>query len=99
MKPSCQDLALQVYETCFANRVSLNLEWIPRGQNEEADYLSRLSDILDTDDWGVSSNFFLNSRFKVWSLHLRLFCQRPEQESQKVLLIVLCPGDVRGRCF
>jgi hypothetical protein len=33
MKPSYQDLALQIYETCFANRVSLNLEWISRGQN------------------------------------------------------------------
>ena len=65
MKFECQRLALDIYETCFQGRVSLSLEWIPRGENEVADYLSRLSDILDTDDWGITPEFFsvINSRF------------------------------------
>jgi hypothetical protein len=54
MKPFFQELALQIHETCFHNGVSLDLECIPRDQNEEADYLSRLSDILDTDSWGIT---------------------------------------------
>ncbi|CAG2190707.1 unnamed protein product [Mytilus edulis] len=35
--------------------VSLEVEWIPRAENEIADYISR---IIDTDDWGVAVHVF-----------------------------------------
>ena len=31
------------------------MEWIPRSQNDRADYLSR---IIDSDDWGISNDLF-----------------------------------------
>lgn len=70
MKLLCQKIALEIFETCSKSRVSLSLEWIPRDKNKEADYLSRLSDILDTDDWGITPEFFkiLNSRFGPFSV-------------------------------
>jgi hypothetical protein len=33
----------------------LDIQWIPRSENEKADYISRL---IDHEDWEVSGNFF-----------------------------------------
>ena len=39
------------------------MEWIPRPQNDQADFLNR---IFDSDDWGLSPLSFHNS---VWGPH------------------------------
>jgi hypothetical protein len=39
------------------NAISLEVEWVPRTQNEKADFLSRLSDF---DDWGISFDILQN---------------------------------------
>ena len=41
------------------------MEWIPRTQNDKADFLSC---IYDSDDWGFSWNTFQNINF-VWGAH------------------------------
>ena len=41
------------------------MEWIPRAQNETADYLSR---IKDTNDWMIDPNLFM-SIDTVWGSH------------------------------
>ena len=43
-KPHLQDGALAIYEVCFQK---LEMEWIPRSQNELADYISRIQDFDD----------------------------------------------------
>ena len=35
--------------------IAIEIEWLPRSQNEKADYLSR---IVDTDDWSLSYRLF-----------------------------------------
>ena len=37
------------------HNVSINIEWIPRSENEVADYLSK---IVDFDDWCVKDSYF-----------------------------------------
>jgi hypothetical protein len=85
----CQTLALEIYRTCFQNGISLNLEWIPRGT---ADYLSRLSDILDTDKWGITPEFFkiLNSKFGPFSVDC--FANSQNKRVDKFYSLFYVPG-------
>ena len=45
--------------------ISLQVQWIPREDNAEADALSRE---IDLDDWGVSQDFF-NEIDRIWGPH------------------------------
>ena len=54
-KQHLQDGAMAIYEMCFQNGIKLEMEWIPRSQNQLADYISR---IQDYDDWMIDPNVF-----------------------------------------
>lgn len=41
-------LAIKIFQFFFS--ISLEVQWIPRTENEKADYISRL---LDFDDWQI----------------------------------------------
>ena len=51
MKTELQDIAYSIFRICMSESIYLEMEWIPRSENEKSDYLSR---ILDYDDWGIS---------------------------------------------
>ncbi|XP_067670629.1 uncharacterized protein [Haliotis asinina] len=65
MKSNLQSIALQVFNICFDNNIDLQIQWIPRNENKEADFLSRLE---DHDDWGISEGVF-QSIDKKWGPH------------------------------
>ena len=46
---------MTIFEFCAKNDTEIHTVWIPREQNTQADYLSR---ILDIDDWAISTEFF-----------------------------------------
>ena len=50
-----QRQALEIFQFCAVNNVSIEIEWVPRSLNEYADSLSR---VIDFDDWSVSTGFF-----------------------------------------
>ena len=54
-KPSLQAEALGIFSTCASNNIRIEPEWIPREQNELADYYSR---IVDYDDWMLNPSVF-----------------------------------------
>jgi hypothetical protein len=60
-----QSLALTIFEFCAKNDTQIHTVWMPREQNTQADYLSR---ILDIDDWAISTEFFhfIN---EIWGPH------------------------------
>ena len=62
MKKDLQHIAMQIFHYCIEKSICLEVEWIPRTENEKADYLSK---IVDLDDWGISFDLFniLQSRF------------------------------------
>lgn len=70
MKWDCHQFAVEIFRICRENRVSLHMEWIPRDKNKEADLLSRLSDLVDTDDWSLTPSFFtlLSNRWGPFTL-------------------------------
>ena len=55
MKPDLQCLALQIYEFCVQHSITIELEWIPRNLNVQADIYSKM---FDFDHWGVATHVF-----------------------------------------
>ena len=55
-KPHLQDGAISIFEECFQHGIKLEMAWIPRCENEKADYLSR---IVDCDDWQIDPNILI----------------------------------------
>ena len=49
-KPHLQDGAVSIFEMCMRHAIKLEMEWLPRSENEKADLISR---IVDYDDWKV----------------------------------------------
>ena len=64
-KSDLQSEAMSIFNICCSRGISIEMEWIPRTQNDKADFLSR---ICESDDWGLSWNTFQNIDL-VWGAH------------------------------
>ena len=54
-KEHLHKIALEINYCTRKNDISLEVEWIPRNQNEKADYLSK---VIHFDDWRVKDKYF-----------------------------------------
>ena len=55
-----QRISADIFSFCMSNNVCFQAQWIPRAENQLADYLSR---IVDPDDkFAISKAFLLDSR-------------------------------------
>ncbi|CAC5370037.1 unnamed protein product [Mytilus coruscus] len=54
-KQELHSLAMSIFSICLHRSISIDIQWIPRNLNTEADSISK---IFDFDDWGVSTEFF-----------------------------------------
>ena len=63
--PHLHDVATAIFQFCLQHSIQLSAEWIPRSENDRADYLSKLD---DSDDWMLSPAIFcrINS---LWGPH------------------------------
>ena len=41
-----QQIALQIFQTCIRNKIELDIQWVPRDCNEQADLLSCFVDFI-----------------------------------------------------
>ena len=64
-KGHLQSEALSIFNICCSRGISIEMERIPRIQNDKADFLSC---ICDSDDWGLLWNTFQNIHL-VWGPH------------------------------
>ena len=64
-KPHLQEQAMKVFETCISYQIRLEPDWLPREENELADFISR---IVDYDDWQVNPELFYGLD-GVWGPH------------------------------
>eukprot|EP00731_Ephydatia_muelleri_P022428 Em0015g11a len=64
-KAHLQEQAMRVFETCIAYQNRLEPEWLPREENELADFISR---IIDYDDWQVDPECFYDLD-GIWGPH------------------------------
>ena len=57
MKSELHRMASNIFNICIQSGIYLEVQWIPRTLNQQADYISRL---LDTDDWQITDDLFLS---------------------------------------
>lgn len=55
MKHHLQSFAYDISKMCVELKISIDIQWIPRLENEKTDFLSN---IIDRDDWGVTVKCF-----------------------------------------
>lgn len=55
MKEKLQIIAMSIFSVCIQKGISFNIQWIPRIQNTQADYISR---IVDHEDFGYFCRIF-----------------------------------------
>lgn len=55
MKFDLHRLAIDIFQTFMSKKIKLDIQWIPRSENDKADAISR---IIDTDAWQLSDEFF-----------------------------------------
>ena len=55
MRPHLHNIAVDIFSFCSRFGISIEPEWIPRTNNEYADYLSK---IVDYDDWAIADHVF-----------------------------------------
>lgn len=54
-RPELQAIAVEIFEVCMSFDIAMEIEWLPRSQNDRTDYLRR---IVDLDDWSLSAALF-----------------------------------------
>jgi hypothetical protein len=55
MRFDCHKLAIDIFSMCLNAGIQLDIQWIPRTQNAQADYISKL---IDFDDWELTQATF-----------------------------------------
>jgi hypothetical protein len=66
-KEHIQTVCLEIFWLCVERRIDLRAEWIPREENQLADYLSK---VRNSDDFGLFQDAFayVTSRFGTCSI-------------------------------
>ena len=54
-KPYILNLAIALYHVTKQNNILMNVVWIPRKENEQADFFSG---VIDYNDWGISTDWY-----------------------------------------
>jgi len=63
--PELQEIVVRVFKFCRENCIQLVPEWVPREENERADFYSKL---VDTDDWKLNPIIF-KQLDAIWGPH------------------------------
>ena len=65
MREELQELALDIFQFASSRNIRLDLTWIPRHQNSEADPFSK---VVDIDDYSVHDDVFIHLD-RLWGPH------------------------------
>lgn len=95
-KCDLQRVALDIYEICVKNQVSLLMKWIPRELNAVADYYSKMCDV---DNWGVSEDVF-EFLDQMWGPHtIDRFANHYDHKIIRFNSLVWVPGTEKVDAF
>ena len=88
-KAHLQEQAMRVFETCIAYQIRLEPEWLPREENELADFISR---IINYDDWQVDPECFYDLD-GIWGPHsIDRFADNYNSQLPRFNSRFACPG-------
>ena len=87
MRPDLHKLAFKIFGACLRSKIKMEIQWIPRTENEKADFISRL---IDVDDWKLTESFFATLEGD-WGPHSVdcFYGDILQRQSGKVLLEIL----------
>jgi len=57
MKLELHSMATRIFDICVQSGIYLDMQWITRTLNHQADYITRL---IDIDDWQTTNDLFLS---------------------------------------
>ena len=93
MKLDLHRLAIKIFQFCAEHKSRLEVQWIPRTENEKADYISRL---IDFDDWQITPEVFLHLE-ELWGPHtVDCFANFYTVKLPRFFFPLLESGDIRG---
>ena len=95
MKLDLHRLAVKIFQFCAEHNIRLEVQWIPRTENEKADYISRL---IDFDDWQITPEFLLRLE-ELWGPHTVDCFANFYTAKLPRFLSRFWNGDIRGRLF
>ena len=92
MDDELQWFASEIFKLCLQNCISLKVQWIPRELNKEADAVSRMADVLDTDDWAITQQFVNILEAKWGKFTLDAFFNYYNKKNEKFYSLFYTPG-------
>jgi hypothetical protein len=88
-KQYLQDISIGVHQVCSRHNIDLVPQWVPRADNQEADFFSRCT---DSDDWSIASHVFEQLNTK-WGPHtFDLFACSYNTKCRSFFSKYWCPG-------
>lgn len=95
-KAHLQSIAVSVDNVCKQNKIHLDLKWVPRKENIEADFLSRCT---DSDDWSVKTHVF-DTLNRLWGPYsCDLFACNYNTKCNRFFSKYWCPGTAGVNAF
>ena len=95
-KTHLHNLAIDIFETCFADNLNLDIFWISRDSNKEADKLSKE---IDYDDWYITFEV-VNMVCQKWGkISLDRFASDKNNKCSRFNSKFLCPNSETVNAF
>ena len=83
------NLALEIHKISSTHNIDLNVCWIPRDENREAD---RLSKQVDYDDWSITKGLLIMLTNKWGKVSIDRFASHTNKKTQRFNSKYICPG-------
>ncbi|VDI59226.1 Hypothetical predicted protein [Mytilus galloprovincialis] len=88
-KLKLQSIATSIIDFCEVQKINLTPNWIPRTENNDADYLSR---VMDHDDWGIETSIY-HYLCNLWDIcTVDRFATHYNSQCERFNSKVWCPG-------
>ena len=95
-RPPLNDIMKRVSEFCWQNNILLAVQWVPREENELADYISKF---YDGDDWQLNPSVF-HYLDTLWGPHdIDVFASHLNHLCPKFYSLFHCPGSAGVDAF
>ena len=95
-KPKLHDLALEIHKISSTHNIDLNVCWIPREENKEAD---RLSKQVDYDYWFITKDLVKMLTNKWDKVTIDRFASHTNKKTQRFNSKYICPGSEGVNAF
>ena len=95
-KQHLQSIAIDIFKHCLKFNIQLQPNWVPREQNNIADYFSKYN---DTDDWSIDEESFnvISKRFGPFTIDR--FADNTNRKTLRFNSKYFCPGTESVNCF